>query len=217
MRVWINRCTVTSASHQAERFQDSMFADAIPAKTERGRLALQERHFVGSRGRRVLLIMVDGHRTLARLAPVMASLGLSNEDLQALTESGFMTWIGAEGIGHSASLAKSSAVRHHPPPHAQRDATGPLPFGVAEGLLICLEETRRLLGELDEPLREAAAEIDDVAAFRRWFEMALVVVSSRLGALAAASLQRTLTCRLDESLFSGVGSTSTAGAIDIVI
>lgn len=70
-----------------------MYAHAVPVKTERGRLALRDHGFVGSRAQRALLIMLDGRSTLDRLVPVMNSLGLDWRDLQHLADEGLVTWL----------------------------------------------------------------------------------------------------------------------------
>lgn len=75
-----------------------MYAHAVPIKTERGRLALRDRHFVGSRAQRALLIMVDGRCSLDRLAPVLDSLGLSWQDFEQLADAGLVTWLPAGSL-----------------------------------------------------------------------------------------------------------------------
>lgn len=72
-----------------------MHAHAVPIKTERGRLALRDRDFIGSRALRALLIMVDGRSSLDRLAPVMDSLGISWQDFEQLADAGLVTWLPA--------------------------------------------------------------------------------------------------------------------------
>ena len=69
-----------------------MEGSAIPVKTDQGRLALRAGGLVGSRAQRAQLIMVDGRRSVDRLAPAMASLGLSWSDLEQLADAGLMAW-----------------------------------------------------------------------------------------------------------------------------
>lgn len=69
-----------------------MYAHAVPIKTERGWRALREHEFSGSRAQRALLVMLDGRRSLDRLAPVMESLGLDWHDLEQLADAGLVGW-----------------------------------------------------------------------------------------------------------------------------
>jgi hypothetical protein len=69
-----------------------MRPDAIPVKTDHAREVLRSGRFSGTRAQRALLIMVDGQKSVDRLIPAMASLGLSASDLQQLAEAGLLAW-----------------------------------------------------------------------------------------------------------------------------
>jgi hypothetical protein len=189
-----------------------MQTNAVPVKTERGRMALRRRDFDGSRAQRALLIMVDGRNSVDRLAPVMASLGLSWSDLQQMADAGLLAWHALSRPDATASMGTRPAAR---PPAALQDESETLPqpaFEVAEAVLIVLEQTQRLLGDADLPLREAASRLHDAAGLHGWLTMATAAVEAALGASAAGDFERVTRSRLEEDLLT---SGPVSGDVDI--
>lgn len=192
-----------------------MVPNAIPVKTERGRLALRGRAFSGSRAQRALLIMVDGRQTVDKLAPAMASLGLSWSDLQQMADTGLMAWQAGAEPGPVAPPAIVPPPMPAALPIAEPDPALQPAYEVAEALLIGLDQTQRLLGDADRPLRDAAARVQDAAGLRQWLTMATAMVSTHLGDSAAAGLHRFLADRLDGELLASLPIATTAGEVDI--
>jgi hypothetical protein len=64
--------------------------DTAFAKTALGRSYLEQPPVPGSRGRRSLLIMMDGRKTVLDLLPALNSLGLKIDDVEAMVAQGLL-------------------------------------------------------------------------------------------------------------------------------
>jgi hypothetical protein len=88
--------------------------DVAYTKTALGRSFLEQPPVAGNRGRRSLLIMMDGQRTLHSLLPIIRTLGLSLEDVQAMVIQGLL-----EPVRPRPARTQSAPART---PAAARDA-----------------------------------------------------------------------------------------------
>lgn len=140
--------------------------DAIYAKTDAGRRALQERAFSGSRAQRSLLILIDGVQTLGKLWPAIQALGLSERDVEYLAECGYIeARLPAQKVQRPAAVKMAAAVAT-----TAGEAPRLVQRSLAAAKFYALEQISRLLGQADEDFRLAARKVTDRTSLVAWLE-----------------------------------------------
>lgn len=129
-----------------------MVTPPIPRKTEAGRQLLQASRQALPAALRMLLITVDGRKSLAELAPLARGLGLEPETaLQRLREQGLIDWTQV-AVAPAAPAGPSSAQR------------------LLRAKMFALDLAARMLAGRDEHLREQARGVDSESSFQRWLD-----------------------------------------------
>lgn len=129
-----------------------MVTPSIPRKTEAGRQLLQASRQALPAALRMLLITVDGRKSLAELAPLARGLGLEPEAaLTRLREQGLIEW----------TLPARASATPAGPSNAQR---------LLRAKVFALDLAARMLAGRDEHLREQARSVDSESSFQRWLD-----------------------------------------------
>lgn len=128
-----------------------MVTPSIPRKTEAARQLLQASRQALPAALRMLLITVDGRKSLAELAPLARGLGLAPEAaLTRLREQGLIEWTQPPAV--AATAGPSSAQR------------------LLRAKVFALDLAARMLAGRDEHLREQARSVDSESSFQRWLD-----------------------------------------------
>lgn len=136
-----------------------MHLDIVLSKTERGRRALQHREAL-PRPQRLFLIMIDGHKSLRELSAAAKELGIDSVALAAMANKGLIHWTGrAETIGHATGVRTPAPAPAPRPQHS-----------LAAAKLYALDLVALMLPGRDGELREAARQVTDADALRRWLQ-----------------------------------------------
>ena len=155
-----------------------LFAHLIPRKTAAARELLQQRPGGTSslaRGLRMLLITVDGHKSLAELSIFAQGLGLIAEAaFKQLHAQGLVTW-GSEAVTPSTLQPNGS------------------PMDVAARLVrakfFALDLSARMLAGRDQALRDSARGVDSESSFHAWIDQCAQAISDA-GGVERATLFR---------------------------
>lgn len=122
----------------------------LPRKTDAARQLLQASRQALPAALRMLLITVDGRKSLAELAPLARGLGLEPEAaLTRLREQGLIEW------------PQPAAAAPTGPSSAQR---------LLRAKVFALDLAARMLAGRDEQLREQARSVDSESSFQRWLD-----------------------------------------------
>lgn len=150
-----------------------------PAKTEAARRVLAGPRGALSVPLRMLLISVDGQRSLDQLLVISRSLGLDDVALERLQRDGLIT-----RPRRAASAAAPVSVHAPAPP---RSAPPPVVSGddlrrLMKAKMFALDLAGRMLAGRDVELRLSAREVDSEARFLDW----LADASARIEAASDA-------------------------------
>ena len=121
----------------------------IPRKTPAARQLLQASRQALSPGLRMLLITVDGHKSLAELKAFAQGLGLTDAAFQRLSAEGLIAWGEETTVDPRAAERTKSLVR---------------------AKLFAMDLAARMLAGQDRELRELARRVDSESAFHAWLD-----------------------------------------------
>jgi hypothetical protein len=197
--------------------------DVAYTKTALGRSFLEHPPVAGNRGRRSLLIMVDGHRTLRSMLPVIRSLGLSLEDVQSMVMQGLLEPARPRAARAQDAPARAPAPAAAPQPArsaAPRQAlpaptavpavasaaasqgrpaaaAGPAPAGrlaaVKEAVAELLSEA---LGRSESRLHGRLAAVENAPALAEWLDECLMYLAAVHGSTHAMRFRMEVAARL---------------------
>ncbi|MET0518948.1 MAG: hypothetical protein ABW005_08950 [Burkholderiaceae bacterium] len=137
---------------------------AVPHKTEAGRERLAGPRQALPAALRMLLITVDGRKTVAQLLEVARSLGLSAEAFAELQAQGLIR-LGAAG---AASAEAATAPPAAPPAAAAAGAAEAARLVRAK--FFAMDLAARMLAGRDAALRERARDACTPSSFAQWLD-----------------------------------------------
>ncbi|WP_019561233.1 hypothetical protein [Caldimonas manganoxidans] len=155
----------------------------ILRKTARGRAVLQGTSFPGTWAQRQLLVMLDGRRSLAALAPIIESLGLKEDQVRDLVALGLAEWVVA------------------PPPVPKKPgAPRPRPRSLHLAKIYALELAILMAPDHEPSLRDAVRTVHDEPSLWSWMQLARACVARQAGEARAALFWSQVQAQLPEGL-----------------
>jgi len=146
-----------------------MNPDLIPTKTAAARQLLASSRAALAPGLRMLLITVDGRKTLAELLAVECALGLQGRGLQQLQADGLIA-------GGAAALPAAKA------PDAM--------IRLVRAKMFALDLVGRMLAGRDQGLRDAARRVDSESRFLLWLDDCAAEIAQVADAERAAAFRQ---------------------------
>lgn len=162
---------------------------------------LKTRVFPGTRAQRLFLITVDGHQPMTRLGPIAQSLGIDDQDVQALVDAGLIEWIARPRSTAAVAIeprraplepvAATSAVHDDHAAATETITADRRVRSLAAAKMYALNLASLMLVGQDREVRLASREVVDETQLRGW----LLDAASRI---AAAAGQERATLFLDK-------------------
>jgi len=149
-----------------------MLPDIQPRKTATAHVALAQRQPM-SAALRMLLITINGQRSVAELSKVACGLGLSVSAFERLREAGLIVWDGFEVVERQqAEQERNERARR-----------------LVRAKYFALDLAARMLAGRDGALREKAREADSESRFAIWLDECAAAITDS-GSVERAALFR---------------------------
>lgn len=120
-------------------------------------------------GLRMLLITIDGRKTLAELMIVARGIGLPDTTFRRLHAERLISWQGTEVKTAAETVARTVARTEGETERAKR---------LVRAKFFALDLAARMLAGRDQALREQARAVDSESSFQRWIEDCSATIAS---------------------------------------
>lgn len=186
--------------------------DVALAKTPLGRRYLEQPPVPGRRGRRSLLIIMDGRKTLLELLPVIRSMGLSLHDVETMVDQGMLApaspprppaideRAGAPGIDSSSqdapamdASADDRSVGGDTVPMPQPDLAPDGQGWLAPARLFAADLLTHMLDRPGSLMHDRLQAIDSAPGMMAWIEECTLYVAAAAGPERADRFQLQVT------------------------